>query len=416
MEELSNNYNTSNTPNTPKTPKSPESNNKVPGARGTLAKLGGASLKASRKTMADFKQFRNNNEVEQDIRFLNERKKDFRSKGEAAKQFEQITARGFITDRWLGNIPDKKNRVPFRVANVFAAESSERVSYDDVVNKIDYAVSLDVSGRQDPIFIGFDVTLNEGSLEDKLLRTNTNPDKNLPFGFSGLDYSYTREGDLLPKITNVPRYCLTMDLSEDKADEYHQNWFRLCWADEKDKTKEQYKEAKTYIGRFNARTRFMVLSEIYEQNKLYKAMLPPLNGKDNLTIKDAASKLDIINSKLFFPLYRAAMNCPLIMDDPNNEEISPAEKAEADKVEAKRAELFQKIKDCSESDLAPEEKGQRIFTLRQEAYHLISDYVKTKDSHYSAMLQEVDHLSELEQQGKLNTLKTIQPRNKKRIN
>ena len=169
-------------------------------------------------------------------------------------------------------------------------------------------------------------------------------------------------------------------------------------------------------GVVNARTRFMVLSEIYEQNKLYKAMLPPLNGKDNLTIKDAASKLDIINSKLFFPLYRAAMNCPLIMDDPNNKEISPAEKAEADKVEAKRAELFQKIKDCSESDLAPEEKGQRIFTLRQEAYHLISDYVKTKDSHYSAMLQEVDHLSELERQGKLNILKTIQPRNKKRIN
>ena len=284
---------TPNTPNTPNTPKPSESNNLGSGHQTASTKLGGSRLKVMHKTMEDFKICRNHDVVEKDIRFLKERKKDFTPKGKEADGFERITSNGMITDRWLGNIPNKRGLVPFRVENVFMAKNSDETPYDDVVNKIDYTVSLDIPNRQDPIFIGFDVTLDINALEDKLLRTTTDPDKKVPFGFSGLDYCYTREGQMLPQISNVPRYCLTMDLNEEKLDRYNHDWFLLRFPP-KDKKGEQYEDAKKYISNFNARTRFMVLSEIYEQNKLYKAMLPPLNGKDNLTIKDAESKLDAI--------------------------------------------------------------------------------------------------------------------------
>ena len=423
-----------NTPNKQNTPKSSEPNDAPPIPRSSSVKRGKVSLESVRNTtdkpmecdnkdkkglpqlphltMDDFKKCRNNNEVTQDIRFLIERKKDFAPKGPAAEQFEQITSSGLITDRWLGNIPDKQNRVPFRVANVFMAQNSEGMPYDDVVNKIDYAVSLDIPKTGKPIFVGFDVTLDDKALEDKMLRTTTDPNKSVPFGFSGLDYCYSREGEMLPKATNVPRYCLTMDLSEEKAKEYHQNRYRLRLTPPEDREKDQYKNARAYILNFNAMTRFMVLSEIYEQNKLYKAMLPPLNGKDNLTIKDAKSKLDAIGNKIESALHRAALNCPLTTWDPQSQQGLSETNDAVRAVEARRAELFQEIKDCHDSEPESEEKKQHILSLKQEIYQLVSDYMKTQDSHYSAMLATTSGLSELEQQGKLNGLKEIKPRNK----
>lgn len=423
--------NTINTSNIPNLPKSPESNDTSPRPSDSYAARGKTSLKsfnASTKhenkdkkespklphlTMDDFKKCRNNNEVTQDIRFLIERKKDFAPKGPAAEQFERITSNGLITDRWLGNIPDKQNRVPFRVANVFMAQNSEGTPYDDVVNKIDYAVSLDIPKMGKPILMGFDVTLDDKALEDKMLRTTTDPNKKVPFGFSGLDYCYSREGEMLPKVANVPRYCLTMDIDDEKAKDYYQNWYRVRLAiSPEDREKDQYKTARSYINKFNARTRFMVLSEIYEQNKLYKAMLPPLNGKDNLVIKDAESKLDAIGSKMLSALHRAALNCPLDTEDSQQQQEPSDNNDTMRAVEAKRAKLLQEIKNYSNSELDPEEKKSQILARKQEIYQLVSDYMRTQDSHYSAMLATTTRLSELEQQGKLNTLKEIKPRNK----
>ena len=423
--------NTINTSNTPNLPKSPESNDTSPRTSDSYAARGKTSLKsfnASTKhenkdkkespklphlTMDDFKKCRNNNEVMQNIRFLIERKKDFAPKGPAAEQFERITSNGLITDRWLGNIPDKQNRVPFRVANVFMAQNSEGTPYDDVVNKIDYAVSLDIPKMGKPILMGFDVTLDDKALEDKMLRTTTDPNKKVPFGFSGLDYCYSREGEMLPKVANVPRYCLTMDIDDEKAKDYYQNWYRVRLAiSPEDREKDQYKTARSYINKFNARTRFMVLSEIYEQNKLYQAMLPPLNGKDNLVIKDAESKLDAIGSKMLPALHRAALNCPLDTEDSQQQQEPSDNNDTMRAVEAKRAKLLQEIKDYSNSELDPEEKKSQILARKQEIYQLVSDYMRTQDSHYSAMLATTTRLSELEQQGKLNTLKEIKPRNK----
>lgn len=423
--------NTIDTSNIPNLPKSPESNDTSPRPSDSYAARGRTSLKsfdASTKhenkdkkespklphlTMDDFKKCRNNNEVTQDIRFLIERKKDFAPKGPVAEQFERITSNGLITDRWLGNIPDKQNRVPFRVANVFMAQNSEGTPYDDVVNKIDYAVSLDIPKMGKPILMGFDVTLDDKALEDKMLRTTTDPNKRVPFGFSGLDYCYSREGEMLPKVANVPRYCLTMDIDDEKAKDYYQNWYRVRLAiSPEDREKDQYKTARSYINKFNARTRFMVLSEIYEQNKLYKAMLPPLNGKDNLVIKDAESKLDAIGSKMLPALHRAALNCPLDTEDSQQQQETSDNNDTMRAVEAKRAKLLQEIKDYANSELDPEEKKSQVLARKQEIYQLVSDYMKTQDSHYSAMLATTTRLSELEQQGQLNTLKEIKPRNK----
>ena len=423
--------NTIDTSNIPNLPKSPESNDTSPRPSDSYAARGKTSLKSfntSTKhenkdkkespklphlTMDDFKKCRNNNEVMQNTRFLIERKKDFAPKGPAAEQFERITSNGLITDRWLGNIPDKQNRVPFRVANVFMAQNSEGTPYDDVVNKIDYAVSLDIPKMGKPILMGFDVTLDDKALEDKMLRTTTDPNKRVPFGFSGLDYCYSREGEMLPKVANVPRYCLTMDIDDEKAKDYYQNWYRVRLAIcPEDREKDQYKTARSYINKFNARTRFMVLSEIYEQNKLYKAMLPPLNGKDNLVIKDAESKLDAIGSKMLPALHRAALNCPLDTEGSQRQQEPSDNNDTMRSVEAKRAKLLQEIKDYSNSELDPEEKKSQILVRKQEIYQLVSDYMRTQDSHYSAMLATTTRLSELEQQGKLNTLKEIKPRNK----
>lgn len=364
------------------------------------------SLKLPRIGMEDFKKARNSVVVDGDMKYLAERKKDFAPKGQAAAEFERIVSNGLITDRWLGNIPGKDGRVPFRVANIFLAENAERLPYDDVVNKIDYAVALSIPGREKPVSVGFDVTLDERALEDKLLRSNTKPDRELPFGFSALDYAYTREGEMLPNETNVPRYTLTMDMSTEKADEYHRNWYTLRLTRPENREKEYFKQAREYIGKHNARTRFIVLSEIYEQNKLYQAMLPALDGKHNRIIEEAQSKLEAVGSKVEFAAYRAALHCPLEVD-------GPADSKEAKDTEAQRAAIFQEIKACSDSpELNPTQKRERILALRQELYTLISGYMRTQDSHYEAMMTETDKLSRLEQESKLNHLKEIRARNK----
>ncbi|MBR2709509.1 hypothetical protein IKE72_00285 [Candidatus Saccharibacteria bacterium] len=381
------------------------------------------SLKLPRIGMEDFKKGRNSVVVDSDMKYLAERKKDFAPKGQAAAEFERIVSNGLITDRWLGNIPGKDGRVPFRVANIFLAENAERLPYDDVVNKIDCVVALSILGREKPVSVGFDVTLDERALEDKLLRSNTKPDRELPFGFSALDYAYTREGEILPNETNVPRYTLTMDMSTEKADEYHRNWYTLRLTRPENREKEYFKQAREYIGKHNARTRFIVLSEIYEQNKLYQAMLPALDGKHNRVIQEAQSKLEAVGSKVEFAAYRAALHCPLTVDVVASKEAQGVDGTKsvrgtgdvksAEAVEAQRAAIFQEIKACSDStELDPAQKRERILALRQELYTLISGYMRTQDSHYGAMMTETDKLSRLGQEGKINHLKEIRARNK----
>lgn len=67
-------------------------------------------------------------------------------------------------------------------------------------------------------YISFDATLNGSAIEEKMLRSTSDGRKELPFGFTGLDYAYLTDGTMLPRVTNVPRYCITMDGDENSFD------------------------------------------------------------------------------------------------------------------------------------------------------------------------------------------------------
>ena len=386
-------------------------------------KLGETSLLNVNKRMDDFKSFRNNNEVDADARYLEDRKKDFMEKGWLAKQLETISSHGFVDDQWLGNVPGKTGRTPFDVTPVYTAVNSEGTPYDDVVNRIDYAVMMrsnnDDNDNNDGSIIGFDVTINDSALADKLYRTTNDSRSSLPFGFSNLDYGYLPDGTMMHKQTNIPRFCITMSLDEETAKNYNHHYDFLLSQEAKTAKEERVRESQNFLKRFNARARFVVLSEVFEQSKLFRAMLPERNGKDNLIINDAEPKLFNIEKTLWSSLFQAAANYPINTSFQaiisKNQDLQPGDREALDTI-ASRKRILGNIKKCAESEIDPKEKGRRIFNLKRELYSLVSEYVKTKDSNYAAMIKEVNRLRAMEKDGKLNSLKTIQPRNKKRTN
>lgn len=383
--------------------------------RGTFHKIGSTAMHGAYKTMNDFKVIRNNNGVDADIRYLGERKKDFRGKGWLAEQLENISSYGFVDGEWLGGVSSKTGRALFEVSRVYTAVDSAGTPYDDVVNRIDYAVSIRSIDSQDESIIGFDVTLNNEALSDKLLRTTNDEDKSLPFGFSGLDYGYLPNGTLLPKIQSAPRYCITFNLDEETAKNYKHHYDLLMSAGAKTVNKERIMESQKYLKRFNAKVRFEVLSEMYAQNELFCSMLPELNGKDNLVINDAEAKLTMMQKMLRPALYQAAVHYPIdksiqaIMSGDQNLQEGDREAIEA--LDARRR-IIADIKKCNETEKDPKRRNIRIAKLRKELRILISDYVKTVDPNYAAMMKEIDHLKTMERDGKLDNQKSIRPRNK----
>ena len=285
---------------------------------------------------------------------------------------------------------------------------------------MDYAVMIHPTNEQTnqaDTIIGFDVTINDEALEDKLFRTTNDSRKNLPFGFSGIDYGHLPDGTMLPKTSNIPRYCIAIDLDQETAKNYNHHYDFLLLEEAKTAKEDRIKESRNYLRRFNAKMRFVVLSEVFEQNKLFRAMLPERNGRDNLVIDDAASKLLGIEKTLWSSLSQAAANYPINTSIQaivsKNQNLQPGDQEALDTMKA-RKKILDDIKKCAESQIDQKEKSRRIFAMRRRLYSVISEYVQTKDSNYAAMFTEINHLRTMEQEGKLNSQKSIQPRNKKR--
>ena len=383
--------------------------------RDALRKLGGTAIYNAHKSMNDFKAVRNNNEVNDDLRYLEDRKKDFGGKGWLAKQLENISSHGFVDDEWLGNVSSKTGRAPFEVSPIYTAVDSTGTPYDDVVNRIDYAVSIHSTDGQEESIIGFDVTLNNDALTDKLFRTTNDERKNLPFGFSGLDYGYLPDENMLSKMQNITRYCVAMNLDEDTAKTYNYHYDFLMSKEAKNAKTERILESLNYLKHFNARARFEVLSEVFAQNELFQAMLPELNGKDNLTINDAKAKLATIQKMLRPALHQAAIHYPInqsIQAILSGGKVLQEGDREAIETMKARARILADIKKCNASEMDSKQKNIRVAKLRKELRVLISDYVKTIDPSYAAMMGEIDRLSAMEQAGKLDSQKPIGPRNK----
>ncbi len=383
--------------------------------RDALRKLGGTAIYNAHKSMNDFKAVRNNNEVNDDLRYLEDRKKDFGGKGWLAKQLENISSHGFVDDEWLGNVSSKTGRAPFEVSPIYTAVDSTGTPYDDVVNRIDYAVSIHSTDGQEESIIGFDVTLNNDALTDKLFRTTNDERKNLPFGFSGLDYGYLPDETMLSKMQNIPRYCVAMNLDEETAKTYNYHYDFLMSKEAKTAKTERIMESLNYLKHFNARARFEVLSEVFAQNELFQAMLPELNGKDNLTINDAKAKLATIQKMLRPALHQAAIHYPInqsIQAILSGGKVLQEGDREAIETMKARARILADIKKCNASEMDSKQKNIRVAKLRKELRVLISDYVKTIDPSYAAMMGEIDRLSAMEQAGKLDSQKPIGPRNK----
>ena len=383
--------------------------------RDALRKLGGTAIYNAHKSMNDFKAVRNNNEVDSDTRYLEDRKKDFSGKGWLAKQLENISSHGFVDDEWLGNVSSKTGRAPFEVSPIYTAVDSTGTPYDDVVNRIDYAVSIHSTDGQEESIIGFDVTLNNDILTDKLFRTTNDERKNLPFGFSGLDYGYLPDETMLSKMRNIPRYCVAMNLDEETAKTYNYHYDFLMSKEAKTAKTERIMESLNYLKHFNARARFEVLSEVFAQNELFQAMLPELNGKDNLTINDAKAKLATIQKMLRPALHQAAIHYPInqsIQAILSGGKVLQEGDREAIETMKARARILADIKKCNASEMDSKQKNIRVAKLRKELRVLISDYAKTIDPSYAAMMREIDRLRAMEQAGKLDNQKPIGPRNK----
>ena len=315
----------------------------------------------------------------------------------------------------MGNVSSKTGRAPFKVSPIYTAVDSTGTPYDDVVNRIDYAVSIHPTDGQEESIIGFDVTLNNDALTDKLFRTTNDERKNLPFGFSGLDYGYLPDETMLSKMRNIPRYCVAMNLDEETAKTYNYHYDFLMSKEAKTAKTERIMESLNYLKHFNARARFEVLSEVFAQNELFQAMLPELNGKDNLTINDAKAKLTTIQKMLRPALHQAAIHYPInqsIQAILSGGKVLQEGDREAIETMEARARILADIKKCNASEMDSKQKNIRVAKLRKELRVLISDYVKTIDPSYAAMMGEIDRLSTMEQAGKLDNQKSIGPRNK----
>ena len=380
----------------------------------TLQKLGHAALVKKKMSLDDFKVARNNNQVERDKRYLIERKNDFSPKGFNARQFEIIATHGFVDDQWLGNVPGLTGRAAFNVSPVYAA-GVNGVDYDDVVNRIDSTVCISDSDGENETFMGFDITLDDTKFREKILKTTNKDNVELPFGFSELDYAYLKDGTLLPHISNVPHYCITMNIDEETARNYKHHYDYLTRDAQGNPKEDRLEDARKYLRRFNGKARFMVISEIFEQTKLSLAMLPDLNGRDNMIIDEARTKLQYIDKKLCPALARAADQCPLEISRmgrfSKNGVLSDDDKAVV-AARGKRKELQKKINDIWNSDLPHQEKVHQMAVLRMKVYKIVSDVYCRQDPKYKGLIETIKSLSQLEREGKAEQLKAISARNR----
>ncbi len=191
--------------------------------------------------------------------------------------FEEILADGIIEDRWINY--SGKGKEMFNIRELASVNKA-----DDYRNRIDVPFCFEFPETADKpaerLFIGFDATISvDGKvLYDKLTRsTNVSKefkrDKNLPFGFSTMRYTYDPSNGMLLPADEAIRYtvCANKQLLN-QMQKLHNDPRPLA---EKFQT----------IG--YQEVRFKVLSEIHEQNELFKAM-----NADNKKALEKISKID----------------------------------------------------------------------------------------------------------------------------
>ena len=368
-------------------------------------------------SMDNFKIVRNQNSVNQDILYLQERQKDFSKKGYLAESLERIAANGFEDDRWLGNIPNKNGQMPFDVVPVYSAclAEDESITYDDVVNRIDYAVIIQPKKDEAPITLGFDVTTNNDIGSDKIIRSSNDERKELPFGFSGLDYPYYPDGQMLSKITCIPRYCIAMDIDDTYIKDYGNAREQSHLQPTDEKTVKRIEDGKRSLKRKNDKARFLVLSEIYEQNELYLSMLPAKNGRNNRIVDIAEGQLRGIKTKVWAALLRASYECPIELSVIGM--IDSSQRTEDDQkiveIKDRRNEINGRIKQLVQERGQKGKRTQEEKDLQLERYELVKGYAMSKNKCYATLISKTYELKNQSETGKIDYLKQIQPRNKK---
>lgn len=198
------------------------------------------------------------------------------------KQFsellEETLARGIINDKWINY--NGKNKESFKIHELATIEKA-----DDYRNRIDapfyFEFPANEDGETERIFVGFDATLSidPDTLSDKLTRsTNVSRErkqpKNLPFGFSTLRYAYDPSNGERIVSDEVIRYTICSDR-------------KLFKTMQKMNSSTKPLAEKMLLPEYQE-VRFKILSEMYEQNKFFKAMNP-----DNDEATEKITKIDI---------------------------------------------------------------------------------------------------------------------------
>ena len=368
-------------------------------------------------SMDNFKIVRNQNNVNQDILYLQERLKDFKEKGYLAKALERIAANGFEDYRWLGNIPNKNGQTPFDVVPVYSAclAEDESIAYDDVVNRVDYAAMIQSEKDEVSITLGFDITTDSDIDSDKIIRSSNDGRKELPFGFSGLDYPYYPDGHMLSEITCIPRYCIAMDIDDTYIKDYDNARKQSHLQPTDEKTVKRIEDSKKSLKRKNDKACFLVLSEIYEQNELYLSMLPAKNGRNNRIVDTAEGQLKRIKTKIWPALLRASYECPIELSVIGM--IDSSQRTEDDQkiieVKDRRSEINERIKQLAQERGQKGKRTQEEIGLQLERYELVKGYAMSKNKCYATLIAKTNELKSQSETGKIDYLKQIQPRNKK---
>jgi len=319
-----------------------------------------------------------------------------------AKRLEKVLKIGIARDNWIN--PRRPNgKRPFEVISLESAEDA-----DDYRNRIDAPFQLIFPETQtnpgETIFIGFDATLqtDEDKIVDKLTRSSNVAkthgfENRLPFGFSTLRYTYNPiTGERLSSEQTL-RYTIGLGYKTMQGAE------KLLTANENPENLE---------APLAAEIRFKILSEMHEQNKLYKAM----NIVNSLVSKKAISSINRIESAVWHSLENTSLD--LIDLDPNLSEVEtkPGEFASLKEKKATLLELRSAYKTAS-ADEKPEILKQ-IKSLHNFIYNQISKAYRgdiagtAHDVQYATIYHYTNKLIKAEKEGKLNEYKAPQARNR----
>lgn len=306
-----------------------------------------------------------------------------------AKKLEQILKLGIAQ----GGILNPGRQRPYEIISLNSAEDA-----DDYRNRIDAPFQLKfLSNPNETIFVGFDATLenNDEAIMDKLTRSSNvsirqGSENRLPFGFSTLRYAYDPITGERFSVDNVLRYTIAIDSktlknAEEKVADGIEGWL-------------DYSKSLDYD-----RLSFMVLSEIHEQSRLFKAM----NQANSLINKKALQTIIKFDSDIWKSLKMVTFD--LVKRDDFFAEL----REDREKIVALQQDL---------KDLPPAERTElisEINKLHAKIYQTIAKCYRAGNvdehnrigSQYTTIWYRTHDLINAEKSGKLDQYKIPQARN-----